>query len=633
MIGILRRASNVFGALGFVLLAACGGGGGGGSSGGTSGGNPAPSVPQTPTESRASREFPDAFAVSIAEDTDPFVAYPAGTFDFYAPDDETPTDLVLIGADGYYFQVYLDISAPDANGVRQITLSVLTIATYNFEDPIDENEDNVFEFEIQGTYKNEVLSAEITVNLTDVLDSAETDGKALVSDALFQPLGAQLEVIPDLTGDGASELGVPVLREQNGETQSFLFTGDFLQNLDTGMTEATDVSDFGTRFLQNQTDGQFEHNYLSALPAPAGTGVDLLISEAARDRLLLLNIASASDYNALRGNLDPDLISGAITYTFNDGQHEGRLIGDVNGDGVNDILVRPMEGSNTPLTFGIIFGETLAMNPATVRDGTLDVSFTTTRINQFWRDSFIEHLVLTARLLPDADGDGHGELVIAATGYDKENSFWYLRTGALTQDAVINLDALSTDQGYLNEYLEVASITETSDYDGDGIGTIILGNSRELCAIDGDDLSVGLNPLIGGPVCGPNSYRITRSSVLIGGKATDIGDLDGDGLNEIVTVSYDDATVISGAMLAEGQTVNVTGRDDIVTIDLRSFTPSQPRQAVPVYLEGANLIVFGIWNGNLNQYTPGEAGRVVIVDRNEVARAFNGLETELLVRR
>ena len=539
---------------------------------------------------------------------------------------------MLIGADGYYFQVNLDVAVPDANGVRQITFYVVTIATYNFEDPIDENKDNVFEFEIQGNYKGEVLSAEITVNLTDVLDSAETDGKALVSDTLFQKLGAHLEALPDLTGDGLPELGVPLWGEQNGDTQSFLFTGDFLQGLDSGSVEANAVSNFGTRFLQNSTDGAKEYNYLSALPAPAGTSVDLLISEAARDRLLLLNLESASDYNALRGHLDPNLITGAITYTFDDGQHEGRLIGDVNGDGVNDILVRPMEGTNAPLTFGIIFGETLAMNPATVRDGTLDVTFTTSRIGQFWVDQFIDLVDYTARLLPDADGDRFGELVIATRGYNKQDSFWYLRAGALTQDAVINLDALTSDQGYLNEFLEVISVTVTSDYDQDGIGSIILGNGRELCVIDGDDLSVGLNPQTGGPVCGPGSYRITRSSVLIGDKATDIGDLDGDGLNEIVTVSYDDATVISGKVLAAGQTVNVSGREDIVTIDLRSFTPSQPRQAVPVYLEGANLIVFGIWNGNLNPIIPNEAGRVVIVDRDAVASAFNGLETELLVR-
>ena len=599
-----------------LLLSACGGGGGGNGSGGNG-------SPGGPSESRASREFPDVFSVTIAENPDTFVAFDTSPFNFYAPDNDVPTSLVLTGNDAGPFDVLLNIGAADGQGIRQITLSVRPKGILNFEDPKDTDGDNFYEFQISGVYKGETLRAKIEVTVLDVLDSAESDGKSLVGEAWKQPFGAFLTAIPDLTGDGTAELVAPISGETNGQTSAYVFTGEFLTGAPSDMSLVSGATDFGTRFQETGVDGSRQYNYLSALAKPDGTGTDLLLSEAAKDRLVLLSLANPADFEAIKGNINPDLLSEKIVYTFANGQNEGRLIGDVNGDGVNDIFVRPMETVATPQSMGIIFGETLTTNPSRTRSGTFDITLTTSKTSQFFNYGTLVKSWFSVQLLPDADGDLSPELVIT------DEYLWYVRGSSLQTAGTIDLDSPSAGHVSWPNDLDVYSVAVMPDVDGNGIYSLAIGLGDAIHLYDGSAFAnLGFNA---------PRRRITRESISIGGLLADAGDLDGDGLSELIAanVNRTDPTIVNGRVLARTSDTVLAGTEDHLVIDLSAHVGiAQVALAVPLNLADDNKLVFGFAASNA-QYEPNSpytSGRIVIVDRDVVAEAVKSGAPDMIIR-
>jgi hypothetical protein len=402
------------------------------------------------------------------------------------------------------------------------------------------------------------------------------------------------------------------------------------------MSRVSSATDFGMRFQETSVDGSLEFNFLSALAKPNGTGTDLLLSEAAKDRLVLLRLDDPSDFDAIKGNINPDLLSDKITYTFANGQNEGRLIGDVNGDGVNDIFVRPMDTEVTPQSMGIIFGESLATNPSRTRAGTFDIALTTSQISRFSYSEVVFKSWFDVGLLPDADGDGSPELVISNTyGYGPGRvgqpgpDFWYIRGSSLQAAGVIDLDSTAAGQGFSSSSLDIYSVASGSDTDDDGIGSVLVGVYDAILVFDGDAFAnLGFSA--------PRT-RITREGLRIGSLLTDAGDLDGDGLNELIAMNRNrtDPTIVNGVVIARPVDTVLTGTEDHLVIDLSALVGfGQASAAIPLNLADDNIFVFGFYASNA-QYEPNSpdtSGRIVIVEREAVAEAVKSGAPEMIIR-
>ena len=84
----------------------------------------------------------------------------------------------LTGPDAELFEVFIEASAADSNGDRNVRVIVQNSSTAsvpfmrNFEFPQDANKDNVYEFSFSGTYQSRNIRSDVSITITDVLDQA-----------------------------------------------------------------------------------------------------------------------------------------------------------------------------------------------------------------------------------------------------------------------------------------------------------------------------------------------------------------------------------------------------------------------------------------------------------------------------
>ena len=217
-------------------------------------------------------------------------------------------------------------------------------------------------------------------------------------------------------------------------------------------------------------------------------------------------------------------------------------LADVDGDGVADAIVGAYEDDVGGFNAGTVF---IQYGPITAGTVTLSTGMDTRLIGE--NDYAFAGRYLRAGV--DVDGDGIGDILAAApyaTGMASGSGAAYLVYGGVSGD----LDLASADGKFLGEAADdnASEGLAMGDYDGDGLGDIVLGSYNSS---GGDD--AGAAYIVLGPASG--SVDLSTADFIVRGTYASqyvsiglaIGDTDGDGNGELAVGAPGDTTAGAGA--------------------------------------------------------------------------------------
>ncbi|HEV7690539.1 MAG TPA: hypothetical protein VGO52_06950 [Hyphomonadaceae bacterium] len=552
------------------------------------------------------------------------------TFGLRVSDFEVLTNVKITGQDGRFFQAYLAWDSTDkpTNDIifRQGWIQLETARIFDHDFPADENRDNVYTFGYSVDIRGETLSTTVSVTVTDVADNPRIDSVKIDGEALNQLFGLPISTIPDVTGDGRPEIGVSIMSGR-GPASAYVIGSEFYGSIPKGVLNIANLASQGARFLQTpdaalllQDRSARKANLLSSAPRPSG-GVDLLLSDAQRRKFYLFPIAQPSDFNALRGNVDPETVANRVVYTLDASAfpQQARLIGDVNGDGLNDIFVQQTHApppttlppeNQAPVKFGIIFGRPVNAAADRQRTGAFDITF-----DAFSYAEGVPYVVV--KTLSDFSGDGFPELFISATGGPAGSwifarpdwvGAWIVKSPILRRAApsTVSLRAITSDPVIHLSQTAPGTVFEVDDTDGDGFRSIAFGSG----VVDGDDLNNGPNPF---PMGASPPVKFSLDMRL----ATAVGDLEGDGINDYLSLASG-LSVIRGALLNKGLAPIVSdpaipGTPFINLALARPFSVAH-ETGQPAYLAATGQVAIGTVIQRYNFTSHGDGvGRIIIV--------------------
>ena len=233
-----------------------------------------------------------------------------------------------------------------------------------------------------------------------------------------------------------------------------------------------------------------------------------------------------------------------------EGDDAGRSVasaGDVDGDGLDDVLVgTPRKDDFTGRAY-VVLGSSLGSSPSVALSGA-DYVF----LGEFAED-FAGYSLSSAG---DVDGDGLADVLVGAHR-ESSGGHWagagYVVLGAsLGASRTINLSA--ADYKLVGEPESGAgrSVSSAGDVDGDGLGDVLVGAPNE-------DANAGVAYLILGASLGTRrTIELSSAAVALfgesdsdsaGGAVSSAGDVDGDGLDDVLVgaIGVDDGGSVAGA--------------------------------------------------------------------------------------
>ena len=226
--------------------------------------------------------------------------------------------------------------------------------------------------------------------------------------------------------------------------------------------------------------------------------------------------------------------------------------GDVDGDGLADVLVGA-SGQDEGGTFAgaayVVLASSLAANtPTELADSDY----------KFVGETDADWAGYSLSTAGDVDGDGLGDLIIGADGDDggvQAHASYVILGGSLGDQRTIQLS--DSDYKIIGEsrYDYASQVSTAGDVDGDGLDDLVIGAAgRDVGGVDSGAAyvvlasSLGTNRIIDlveadYVFIGERSYDVAGSTV------SDAGDVDGDGLGDILVGAYehDDSFSLQGA--------------------------------------------------------------------------------------
>ncbi|MCU0882677.1 MAG: VCBS repeat-containing protein [Hyphomonadaceae bacterium] len=626
------------------LLAACGGGGGGGGasgsgSGGSGGGGGGGNIATVP--------LPRTLAASVAEtSTGPAQRRQLTTFNVTTTSTETPQNLRLTGADALPFTVEVDIGPASSQNVRTVTLTLVVTGSLDFESPADSDRNNTYIFDLEGTWLGQPLISTITVTVTDVPDAALLSPKFIAGAANAQNLGSAIQSLPDLNGDGRSDLGVSVQSDQ-GNAASYIFFSTGLNDRRTGRFALsafdghTVIENPGVTLTRSTPAIQgASTNHLSA--EAAGTGYDLVLSEEGADRVVLVPVRTTDERNAVQGSVAIGSLANAIIYSFPPGFRPfGKVVRDLNGDGHNDLLVRSLASGRVQDT-GVIFGRPSTGPADNQRTGTFDLTLRGDVLVS--KSGAIQPFGLGS--LGDLDGDGRPELSVGFPGFNPETrgeNQWLVRSSVLAaapRGSVIDLLSLTQPGQAIrlqNDLGGMQALSTVRDFDGDGQRTLLTATGSGAWLADLD--TVFSQPAGSTAFMAPGAINLNG----VGGASqlTEIGDLDNDGQPEFVAQGMSGLTIWRGSAVRNAVlagvtpvSINTNNRDylEIWTAPLM-ISGSTFLRPPPVWLADSGLLVMSLASAD----PTGIAGQtirggILVFEAGELARVFQSGQPRVIIQ-
>jgi hypothetical protein len=348
-----------------------------------------------------------------------------------------------------------------------------------------------------------------------------------------------------------------------------------------------------------------------------------------KDTAVAGQFAAAFDLSALDGTtgfvlsgIDPDDRSGISVSTA----------GDINGDGIDDIVVGADRASPNGLLSGeayVVFGKDTAVSgpfPARLELSTLD-GVTGFVINGIDEGDFCGFCVSSAG---DVNGDGVGDVIVGANGADPggrsnagESYIVFGRDTAVMGPfaASIDLSTLDGVTGFVINGIDAfnssgISVSSAGDVNGDGVDDVIIGATG---ADPGGRSSAGASYIVLGKntaVLGPFAASIDLSTLngltgfvingidafdSSGGSVSSAGDVNGDGVGDVIIGA---SGADPGGRNRAGETYIVFGKDTAIA---SPFTASLDLST----LDGANgFVLNGIDPSDASGRSVGSAGDV-----------------------
>ena len=251
------------------------------------------------------------------------------------------------------------------------------------------------------------------------------------------------------------------------------------------------------------------------------------------------DFAASFDLSSLDGS------NGFAINGINENDFSGRSVsgaGDVNGDGVDDLIVgAPSADANGTRLAGesyVVFGSTEGFAESfdlSSLDGSNGFA-----INGINENDFSGRSVSGAG---DVNGDGIDDLIVGASNVDNAEGSYVVFGRSDGFDARLDLSSLDGSNGFaistgLSSDLG-ASVSSAGDVNGDGIDDLIVGapdangNGESYVvfgSIDGFDAILDVSSLDGS-----NGFVIgTRQSADLGASVSSAGDVNGDGIDDLI---------------------------------------------------------------------------------------------------
>lgn len=329
----------------------------------------------------------------------------------------------------------------------------------------------------------------------------------LVGEADGDDFGQAVAGIGDMNGDGFDDyaVGAPSFGPNQGRTYVF-FGGPVPDTTpDLVLTGVQSSDRFGTCLSGGDINGD-------------GLG-DLLIGATAGG-------LGGGSVSVVLGGFPPDNVVDFELLGSADGQYGSAIaVGDVSGDGYGDIVVGDFAGGDVLLDSGEVFVYFGGPYFDVLADLTIEAQ------------TSLEFLGYSVSAGGDVDGDGWGDLLAGASGFDGASpnvGAIYVYRGGPYLDDTPDLVIVGDDPGG-NLGRTVLGI---ADVDGDGSHDVVATAPFAL------DNAGRLEVYFGGPALDgirDAAYRGAEPNNALGATLDRVGDIDGDGRDDIITGAPFDA--------------------------------------------------------------------------------------------